>query len=460
MIPSTADVVICGAGIAGVAAAYHLTVRCGLKNVVIVDERPPLTLTSDKSTECYRNWWPGPGDEMVRFMNRSIDIMEELAHQSGNVFNMNRRGYLYASANPARINEFKRSAAEPSSLGAGPVRLHTGQPGEAAYMPAESEGFASPLTGADIITDTALIRQHFPYLAEDTVAVLHTRRCGWFSAQQYGMYMLEQAQAHGAQLISARVEDVAVTGNKIQAVQVRNGSGSQTIATGNFVIAAGPFLQQAGQMIGVDFPVFSELHIKISMNDHLGVVPRHAPLVIWTDPTHLCWSAEERAALTESEDTRHLLDEFPAGVHTRPEGAGDSPVILILWTYDIKPVEVKFPFAIDPEYAEISLRGLARMIPGLSAYLDRMPKPYLDGGYYTKTKENRPLIGSLPVEGAYVFAALSGFGLMASAAGGELLAAHIIGSDLPAYAPAFSLARYDDPDYQKLLDNWGESGQL
>lgn len=51
----TADAVICGAGIAGISAAYHLAVRCGLKNVVLVDERPLLTLINDKSTECYRN---------------------------------------------------------------------------------------------------------------------------------------------------------------------------------------------------------------------------------------------------------------------------------------------------------------------------------------------------------------------------------------------------------------------
>ena len=56
MIHSTADVVICGAGIAGVAAAYHLAVRCGLKKVVLVDERAPLMLISDKSFERYRNW--------------------------------------------------------------------------------------------------------------------------------------------------------------------------------------------------------------------------------------------------------------------------------------------------------------------------------------------------------------------------------------------------------------------
>jgi glycine/D-amino acid oxidase-like deaminating enzyme len=63
---ATADAVICGAGIAGAAAARELAVHRGLREVLLVDPLPPLTLTSDKSTECYRNWWPGPGDAMVR----------------------------------------------------------------------------------------------------------------------------------------------------------------------------------------------------------------------------------------------------------------------------------------------------------------------------------------------------------------------------------------------------------
>ena len=62
--PVTYDAVVCGAGIAGIAAAYALA-DSGLKRVLIVDPGAPLSLTSDKSTECYRNWWPGPGDAMV-----------------------------------------------------------------------------------------------------------------------------------------------------------------------------------------------------------------------------------------------------------------------------------------------------------------------------------------------------------------------------------------------------------
>ncbi len=38
-----------------------------------------LSLTSSKGTEAYRNWWPGPGDTMVRFMNRSIELLDAIA---------------------------------------------------------------------------------------------------------------------------------------------------------------------------------------------------------------------------------------------------------------------------------------------------------------------------------------------------------------------------------------------
>src|SRR5947207_14967325 len=124
MARMSGEVVICGAGIAGVAAAYHLAVRRGVRDVVLVDERPPLTLTSDKSAECYRNWWPGPGDDMVAVMNRSIDLLEELAREGGNSFRLNRRGYLFHTAEPERVDSFIGSADEAAALGSGPVRRH------------------------------------------------------------------------------------------------------------------------------------------------------------------------------------------------------------------------------------------------------------------------------------------------------------------------------------------------
>jgi len=460
MSTSTADVVICGAGIAGIAAAYHLAVRHGIRNVVLVDEHEPLSLTSDKSTECYRNWWPGPGNAMVSLMNRSIDILEELAHESDNFFHLNRRGYLFATADPARVAEFKRTADETAELGAGPVRFHKGQPEDPTYSPAPTEGFEGQPNGSDIILDPEIIGKYFPYLSERTAALIHARRCGWFSAQQLGMYLLEQARKSGAKLLEGRVEGVEVAGNRVRAVLLREGTTPGIISTRNFVNAAGPFLRDVGRMLGVDLPVFSELHAKIAFKDYRRVVPRNAPMIIWTDPTSLLWSEEERSVLADSEETKWLLGEFPSGVHARPEGGPDSDILLIIWTYDTTPVEPVFPITFDPSYPEIALRGLATAIPGMKAYLHQIPKPSVDGGYYTKTRENRPLIGPLPVEDTYIIGALSGFGIMAACASGELLAAHLTGADLPHYARVFRLERYEDPAYRKLLESWDETGQL
>lgn len=105
-----AEVVICGAGIAGVATAYHLTVKQGVKGVVLVEQGEPLMLTSDKSTEAYRNWWPGPDPAMIGLMNRSIALLEEIAHQTDNRIHLNRRGYLYATADRGKIPTLHEAA--------------------------------------------------------------------------------------------------------------------------------------------------------------------------------------------------------------------------------------------------------------------------------------------------------------------------------------------------------------
>ena len=461
MNKASADVVICGAGIAGISAAYHLTVRQGIRDVLLVDERPPLTLTSDKSTEAYRNWWPGPGDTMVRFMNRSIDLLERTAEESGNVFRMNRRGYVFLTADPAQSALMEASAEEISRLGAGPLRRHQADAVDAPYPRRIAEGFDLQVAGADLVTDRARIRRQYPYISQKAVAMLHVRRCGWLSAQQLGMYLLEQAKAHGARFLLGRVGGVRVGNHSIETVHVQTEKETIQVSTRHFVIAAGPLLKELGHMIGIDIPVFNELHGKVAFKDVFRVVSRDAPLMIWTDPVTLPWSEEERKDLDAHEETRWLLDTFPGGVHFRPEGGPDSRTLLAIWTYHLEERDPVWPPHFPPEYGEVVLRGLSVMLPGLSPTFEKIGRPYVDGGYYCKTAENRPLIGPLPVQGAFVIGALSGFGIMGSMAAGELLSLHVAGNELPDYAPAFLLSRYDDPHYQMLLANWDSTwGQL
>ncbi|MCF6278558.1 MAG: hypothetical protein L3J16_07420, partial [Anaerolineales bacterium] len=160
------------------------------------------------------------------------------------------------------------------------------------------------------------------------------------------------------------------------------------------------------------------------------------------------------------DDLSWMLGEFPAGVHTRPEGGADSAMILMLWEYQTRQLSPVWPLPLDAHYFEIALRGLSRMLPALTAYFEHPPRPMLDGGYYTKTPENRPLIGATPVEGAYLIGALSGYGIMSACGAGELLASRISGTPNHAYAQDLSLARYKTPAYLTNILAQDDTGQL
>ncbi|HUP16305.1 MAG TPA: FAD-dependent oxidoreductase [Acidimicrobiia bacterium] len=443
-----ADVVVCGAGIAGVATAYHLSVKRGVRKVVLVDPRPPLTLTSDKSTECYRNWWPNA--PMVGLMNRSIDLLEEMARESDNAFHLSRQGYLYVTASSDRLRDMEDEGISISNLGAGELRRH---PGVSEY---QSPSVPGRPEGADLFLEGDELRRFYPFLTEQAVGGIHARRAGWFSAQQLGAWMIERALQHGLEIVKASVSRVFLQAGTVGRVLLDSG---QEIATPIFVNAAGPMLAQVGRLLEVELPVFSEVHIKVAFRDHLRVIPRHSPMVIWSDPQSLSWSEAEVEAL-QSESRTDLLGAMPAACHYRPEGGPESDWLVALWEYHRLIQEPTWPLPDDPVYPEAVMRGLTTMVPGLAVYLDRLPQPVVDGGYYTKTRENRPLVGPLGVDGAFVVGAFSGFGVMAAAAAGELAAMYVTNADLPVYATAFALSRYKDPGYLAEIDTITNTGQI
>lgn len=459
MEDTNANIVICGAGIAGLTAAYYLSSH-GFDGILLVDKGAPLSLTSDKSTEAYRNWWPGLDGAMLALMNRSIDLLERLAIDNNNVFHLNRRGYAYVTANPEQISEFKLTAERAADQGAGPIRVHKGLANDPPYSPHHASNFIDQPDGCDLILDPLLIQEHFPYLSEGAIAVLHTRRCGWFSAHQLGMLLLEKATQQGVSFINAHVEGITLANNAVDQIHIRHNGALSTVSTSVFINAAGPHALKICEMMEVSAPIFCEKHLKVSIKDIENAVARDAPLLIWNDPQLIAWDEDERQMLSESDADRILLEELPSGAHLRPEGGIESQNILMLWPYHLEPVQPTFPVTLPLSYPEVVLRGLVAMVPGLQPYLERMPRPFIDGGYYTKTPENRLLAGPLPVKGAYILGALSGYGLMAACAAAELLAAHIAQTELPWYAPAFMLSRYDDPNYLRTFEEWEHSDQL
>lgn len=433
------------------AVAHRLSTHHGVDDVVIVDPRPPLTLTSDKSTECYRNWWPN--EPMVGLMNRSIDLLETFADETGNDFGLNRRGYLFVTAEEARLASWKENAETISSFGGGEVRLH---PGPSGYLPAPPHGYVDQPDGVDIFEEVTPLLAQFPFLSTDVVGAIHIRRAGWFSAQQLGSWMLESAKARGVEHLQGEVVAISTDRDAVTGVELADG---RHIECEIVVNAAGPLAGDIGRMVGVDLPLQSEVHLKVAYRDHRRIVPRDAPMVIWSDRQQIDWTAEEREALFE-EGRADLVGEMPVFCHGRPEGGSESNYFLALWEYHDDVREPTWPLPDDPLYPEVVVRGLSRMIPGFAQYREGLPAASVDGGYYTKTPENRPLLGPAGPEGFYLACGYSGFGVMVAAGAADLVADHIAGAELPRYADAFLLSRYDDPGYVDSIKNLEDTGQL
>ncbi|MGV3710174.1 MAG: NAD(P)/FAD-dependent oxidoreductase [Gemmatimonas sp.] len=432
----TEKIVIVGAGMGGVSAAYYLAVHHGATNITLVDERDPLTLTSDKGTQGYRNWWPGPDETMLRFVSRSIDLMEQAASDTGNTFRLNRRGYLFATATPSGVAEMRSTAARVSAFGMGAVREHQSV---ATYAAAPAEGFVDQPTGADLLLDDDA-HSAFPFLSKETKAALHVRRAGWMNAPAMGMWMFRQAISNGVTFVRDAVTGIDSRGGRVQGVRLASGA---SIETDRVVLAAGPRLHELARTLDVPISLHHELHAKVTFRDTRGVIPRSAPFTIWNDPVRLG------------------AEEFPAGVHVRPFDGPHGDELFAIWTYHTEQCTPVWPPAFDSKYAQNCIRGLAAMVPGMGVYADSSDFGLTDGGYYCKAPDNRPLIGALPVEGLYVVGALSGTGIMSSHASGELLALHVTGKALPDYARAFLPSRFDSAAYVAQVEAWGRmTGQL
>ena len=100
------------------------------------------------------------------------------------------------------------------------MRVHHGRPDDPSFPSHVAEGIAPELGGADLVLDPALIRQRFPFVTDDVVAMLHPRRCGWLSAQELGMWLLDEAKARGVQMVNGRVTAVDTTGGQVNGVTI------------------------------------------------------------------------------------------------------------------------------------------------------------------------------------------------------------------------------------------------
>lgn len=450
------DVVIIGAGIAGISAAYYLATEHKRTRLLLLDMGQPMALTSAASGENYRNWWPHP--TMTALTDHSISLMEAIARRTDNRFHMTRRGYVLATRRNRPEDLIRQLDASYGTAPEGTIRIHE-RAGAATYEPSISPDWEQAPHGVDVLLDRELIRAHFPSFDPEIATILHVRRAGDISGQQLGQHMLEEIRAAGGRFRQARVTGIA-KGDRF-ALEIDANGTREIIHADVIVNAAGPFAAHISTLYGEKLPIINVLQQKIAFPDREGAISRQMPFSIDLDGQSIAWTPEEREELASDPGLRRFLEPMPGNIHCRPDGGERGTWIKLGWAYNGAPSDPVLEPPLDPHFPEIVLRGASRLHTRLKSYIAAMPRERIHyGGYYPMTAENWPLIGPARTPGVFLITALSGYGTMAACAAGDMCARWVAGVAPSALSRQMSLGRYDDANLMAGAADTAHRGHL
>jgi sarcosine oxidase subunit beta len=369
--PGTADAVVIGGGIVGVASAFWLS-RAGL-DTALVEMRDGLsTLTTPNSIECFRAQFTEPA--MAQLVLPSIQIFEsfpEVIGIPGYDISIRHQGYLFVTDDPAMVGDLRAAVEKHRSLGV----------------------LDSELLLGDELHD------RFPYLAPTTVAATFRQQDGWLSTHEATQGFAKGSSARF--LLSTRVTGIETDGVGVSAVHTTLG----TIATRIVVDAAGPFAGAVGRMAGLDLPLEPVRRQKAFISPR-PLIPQNAPLTIDL-VQDVYWRPETGGAYIAWVDP----DE-PVG-----DPAEDLPT-----DWDYPAIVLDKLQRMNPFWGEIAshLKG---------------EDVHLSAGQYVYTPDEQPLIGPVPdVPGFYVNCGYWA-GVMLSAEAGRRIAGLVTGAMRPQDNP-------------------------
>ena len=243
--PATADAVVIGGGIVGVATAFWLS-RAGLDTVLLEMRSDLGTLTSGQSIESFRLQFTEPA--MSELAQESIRIHENFAEIIGIPdydISIRYTGYLFVTDEPGKVDSLKAAVAKHHALG---------------------------VTDSEFL-NAAEIHARFPYISERAVAATFRQRDGQFSSHAVTHGFAKGSTARF--LLNTRVTGIRQDASGVCAVETQHG----TIATRLVVNAAGPFAGVVGRMLGLDLPLQPMRRQKVYIAPK-PQIPQDAPLVI------------------------------------------------------------------------------------------------------------------------------------------------------------------------------------
>jgi len=399
-VPHTADIVVVGAGLAGLASAFYAS-RAGLGRVVLVEAGDRVAgLTSHAAAAGFRLEWDAPENiAMVRSSIETFKHFDEVIGIRGYSVGMKLPGYLFLSSPTGQARREANLGSRVSwwrDHGLQDVELLNGDEARRRW----------PFVNGAV--EAAHYRQDEGYLNVADVAR------GYVLGGQFRTFL------------NAVADSITITGGRVSGVRLANGA---SIATGAVVVAAGPFSADLVATTGTSIDIRNRRRHALILNAPPSLVDPSWPVVLDSD----------------------------LGLYWRPRTEGRTTTgIYIGWeralTWDQQPGPPADPVPADPRYLA-AVKEEGHRLNTIWAGLDFGNVIWRTGQYTAPGNDDgRPMIGTHPqVAGLYINTAYEGRGVMASPGGAETLVQIIKGSAADADPFSVDMAkRQAKPDLMVL----------
>jgi glycine/D-amino acid oxidase-like deaminating enzyme len=246
-----ADVLVIGAGVAGLSTAYFLAK--GGADVVLIDRDEAAMAASTANAGSlhvqllsydFDNDTPadgGPAGHTLPLAPRSIGLWKEIAAAAGEDLGIRTEGGLMLAEDAAGLDWLRRKSVIERRL-----------------------GIESHVLGSNELRDLA------PALSERILGADFVPAEGYGDPLRGMMALLHLAQAHGARLLrGAEVHQIERSG---QGWAVTTAKG--TITAGRVVNATGPWAARAGRLVGLNLPVTGTVQ-QVIVTEPAPVMTRH-----------------------------------------------------------------------------------------------------------------------------------------------------------------------------------------
>ncbi|SKC48851.1 NAD(P)/FAD-dependent oxidoreductase [Maledivibacter halophilus] len=224
----TADVVVIGGGISGVAIAYNLAKK-GVKNVAVIEKKYLASGSTGRCGAGIRQQW---GTEMnCRIAKFACELFENANEELGydGDIEFKQGGYLMISSTEKEHEQFKKNVELQNRLGI-PSRL----------LSLEEAKEIVPYLNTDPLVSAAFCQK------DGHLNPFHTTEAFAKAAERLGVKIYRFTE----------VTDIITENGKIKGVKTTKGD----ISTSIVVNAAGGYSHVIGKMVGIDLPVYSERH--------------------------------------------------------------------------------------------------------------------------------------------------------------------------------------------------------